>query len=303
MAIFSSSRQQCLLCNKKASELTQAPMYYYCTSCELAWLKKLPKAEYSEGYYTPKSGLVRRLFSPIQSFFYWLRTWYANRKNVGLWIDVGAGDGGYLTSVTAKRRIGVEISKAARDIMQKKGLETLTDQEFLKNRSLKADAISFWHVLEHVDNPIEYLKAAKRHLKPGGIIICGVPNIDSFEFKLFGLKWFHLVPQYHFWHFTPASFSELLKRSGFTVRSIDYLSPEHHLAGVLQSLLNVSSKNQNTLQKLIKRGEGSSHLPIPDIFWSVFWITAGVPVVILFWLINALAKKSGTIVVASVQSL
>lgn len=294
-----NSFSKCPLCKKKPyPDFFRLKSYWYCKACNLLWLKEFPKTDYGDMYYKGKSSLAQKLFIPIASFFHAIRRFYAGGGGKNLWVDVGAGEGGFLKTVRAKKRIGVEVSKSARKMIVKNGLDTLSDQEFLKTKKLRADVISFWHVLEHVENPWDYLNSAKKNLSKKGKIIIGVPNIDSFEFELTREYWFHLQPQFHLWHFSPRSIKKLLKQTGFKIESIDYWSIEHHLTGVLQSLINKSSQSkENVLHKLVKRGTGTSVLKGKDIFWSLFWLILGLPIVFLFWFFGALAHKSGTVVI------
>ncbi len=289
----------CPICkNTNLSSLRVAKDYYLCPNCQLVWLKKFPKATYRKDYYQGKSTLFSALFAPIAFLFHKIRESYLNKNNVNLWIDMGAGAGEFLKIVSAKEKIGVEISSAGRQLMEENNLKTLTPLQFLGSKNLSAEVISFWHVLEHVEKPWEYLRAAKKNLREGGAIVIGVPNIDSLEFKFFGKDWFHLAPEYHLWHFSPKSINLMLENEGFKVSSINFWSPEHTIAGLLQSFINKTSGTDAVLHKLIKRS-GSSKLPVRGLVWSLFWLTAGLPVILLFWIIEVLLKRSGTIVITA----
>lgn len=295
----------CPLCKKKPNnDFFGLSSYWYCKYCDLGWIKNFKQAEYDESYYKGKSSLAQKIFVPLANFFYSIRSSYAGNKRVSTWVDVGAGEGGFLSTVKAKKRIGVEVSKSGREMMKSFGLETLSDRQFLRAGNLDADVISFWHMLEHVPNPWTYLKAAKRNLRKDGKIIIGIPNIDSFEFRLTGQYWFHLQPEFHYWHFSTNSFKKLLEQNGFRIKEIDSWSIEHHPTGVLQSFINKSSNSkENILHKLIKRGTETKGMHPKDLFWAGFWTTVGLPVILLFWFVGAILKKSGTIVVvASVKN-
>ncbi len=291
----------CPICqNRPSADFFGLSSYFYCKKCELAWKKNFPKTVYDETYYKGKSSLASVLFQPIAGFFYAIRRNYAGNGKAQTWIDVGAGEGGFLKTIKAGRRIGIEISSSGREMMREKGIEALSEKQFLKKNKLSADVISFWQVLEHVENPWDYLKAAKRNLKKGGKIVIGVPNFQSLEFYMTREYWFHLQPQFHLWHFSPRSLKMLLANTGFTIKSRDYWAIEHHLTGVLQSLINRTAKSkENVLHRIIKRQQGSSGIRFGDLFWSFFFLTIGSPVVFLFWVLGALLGKSGTMVVVA----
>lgn len=288
----------CPLCRKTPeNHFFGLQSYYYCKNCSIAWQKNFSEPSYKEKYYKGSSGIVSILFFPIIRLFYLIRRGYVKNKNIGLWVDVGAGDGEFLRCVKAKQKIGVEISASGRKKMGEIGLKTQTDQEFLKVSGLNADVISFWHVLEHTQNPWMYLRSACRNLAKGGKIVIGVPNFDSFEFKLFKRYWFHLDPKHHFWHFSSKSIKKILENEEITIKKIDYWSFEHHLTGVLQSFINKTSDSANVLHHLLKRGEYHGSFRLKDAVWCVFWLTLGFPVVIGFWIAGSILGKSGAIII------
>jgi 2-polyprenyl-3-methyl-5-hydroxy-6-metoxy-1,4-benzoquinol methylase len=290
----------CPLCKKVTkSELAGLSDYWMCKSCSLGWIKSAPKATYEANYYNSGSTLLSTLFIPVEQFFYKIRESYVGYAQKSLWIDVGAGDGGFLRSVHAKRKIGVETSQAGIEIMKSSGLKTMTDKQFLKTENLDATIISFWHMLEHVESPLDYLQAAQRNLDKSGKIIIGIPNFKSFEFSVFGKYWFHLVPQFHISHFSPKSIKKILNAADLKVERIDYWSIEHHLSGVLQSFINKSTHSDSILHKLIKRKQDLFALTMRQILSILFWCTLGLPIVIIFWIFGAIFQRSGTIVIVA----
>lgn len=312
--IESKISMTCPLCRGKAQDwFIQRPsyfrqktkfLYWYCKDCNLSWIKKVPKIEYDQSYYKAKSSFVNKLFTPIALTFYFIRRGYIGNKNkIGTYIDVGAGAGEFLKVVKADTRIGVEVSSSGRELMKKAGLKTMTNKEFLKSTSFNADVISFWNILEHVKNPWDYLKAGRRNLAKNGEIIIGIPNLDSLDLKVTRDYWFHLQPLFHIWHFSPKALKVLLKKTGFNVKTIDYWAIEHHLTGTLQSFINRSANSrENVLHKLIKRSAGGGRFQGKDVIWSLFWLTIGLPIVIIFWIIASVAGKSGTMVVVAKPS-
>lgn len=293
-------KKKCWICgNDGLSELKSLTDYYYCQGCIVLRIKKIPKVPYGESYYRGSFSVASFLFTPISYIFYQIRNNYIHLNSINCWIDVGAGEGGYLKTVRAKRKIGVEISKAGRNIMESLDLETLSDKQFLSAKKLNANIISFWHVLEHVENPWDYLKAANKNLLSGGRLIIGIPNVDSLEFNIFGKSWFHLAPRYHIWHYSPKSITKLVEQCGFKIRSTDYWAVEHHLSGIAQSFLNKSTNTSNILHKLIKRGTERVSISFSTMIWLLFWFTFGVPIIIFLWIMQSLLKKSGAIVLVA----
>lgn len=290
----------CPICkNRKIKIISDITKYYFCHSCLSARLASTPKIRYDDDYYEGKSSLAARLFVPISNAFYKIRQAYIGNVQVGTWVDVGAGKGEFLKMVRAKRRIGVEVSNAGRKIMGKNNLETMLPGEFLKRKNIRAGVVSFWHVLEHIEKPWIYLSAARNNLNKNGKIVIGAPNINSLEYKLFGTSWFHFQPLYHLWHFSPKSMTLLLNRAGFKVDKVDYCSIEHQPAGILQSFINVTSGSDNMLHKLVKRGTDKTSFSFKDFCLSFFWLTFGLPAVMIFWFLEIIVGKPGTFVIVA----
>ena len=95
-------------------------------------------------------------------------------------LDIGSGTGFFLKRAKERGWIvnGVEPNKIAAKYSEKMGVPVIPD--FFHNvnikNSEKYDAINLTQVLEHVYNPIEFLKKCHRLLKSGGIIVIEAPN-------------------------------------------------------------------------------------------------------------------------------
>lgn len=270
--------------------------YWYCHTCLLGWMKKAPKTTYEQTYYVSGSSLLSRLFQPVMAWFYRHRVSCVGKDIKKRWVDVGAGEGGFLLTVPAREKIGIEISKSGREIMEDHGLKTMTNAQFLKAKNLRADVISFWQVLEHVDEPKKYLEAAVRNLAPKGKIVVAVPNIDSLEFPIFQKRWFHLAPRFHLWFFSPRSLALFGKDVGLRVEKVDYFAIEHHLTGLIQSCLNKTTGSEDLLHKLVKRRQNLSEVTPSQTLWIIFWCTFGLPLILLWWIYASLRRKPGTFV-------
>jgi 2-polyprenyl-3-methyl-5-hydroxy-6-metoxy-1,4-benzoquinol methylase len=292
----------CPICHKNVMDSMHGlSEYWYCSYCALGRIKEIPKTSYREDYYVSGSSLLSKVFTPIGRTFFMIRNGYVGLDKKKIWIDVGAGEGAYVETVNADKKIGVEISQSGRKVMKKKGVTVLSNDEFLKTKNIHADVISFWHVLEHVDTPEKYIQAAVRNLADKGKVIIAVPNIDCLEFRFFRRSWFHLAPQYHVWFFSPQSLEKMVTKYGLTIEKKDYWAIEHHLTGLLQSFINYTTHTDNTLHKLIRRKQDLHRIKPSHMLWIIFWCTLGLPIVLLVWIISTLLGKPGTFVMVAVK--
>ena len=78
------------------------------------------------------------------------------------------------------------------------------------------DVVTVWDVLEHVGDPMGFLRECHRVLKPGGLIVVNCPDIGSWIARLMGRRWLMLVST-HLYYFTRRTLGELLRGAGFEV--------------------------------------------------------------------------------------
>ncbi len=255
----------CPLCkNKKSKFVCEIEGYEFrkCFICGLVFLKNVPTREFFKKFYSysDTKGFNKQIkrINPLLSIFlnnqlllklvkYWgelvNRNWESSvlsLKESGRILDVGCGPAVLLGRL--KKRgwdvYGLEVGdKLVAEASQKIGRERVINGELPKvHKKLrgKFDVVSFWHVLEHIDNFQENLMAAKKILKRGGYLIIEVPHSDSLNFKLFGNSWTFLMPPQHLHFWNRNALKRLLERNIFTINKIVY---PNYFAFVLSSSL------------------------------------------------------------------
>ena len=76
------------------------------------------------------------------------------------------------------------------------------------------DAITMFHVIEHLDSPRAALVRAHELLRPGGIVMIETPTVDSVLFRVAPGRWRQLIPD-HYYFFSRATLERLLSDCGF----------------------------------------------------------------------------------------
>jgi SAM-dependent methyltransferase len=255
------------------------------------------------GAYGPGAPRLARAAAPVLGAFDRRRLRLLRRAAAppAALLDAGAGRGRF---VAAARVAGYEASgleptargaDAALEVygvtLQRAGIEDAAVGE----RS--QDAVSLWHVLEHVDDPGRALDVVAGWLRPGGALLVGVPNLASAQARLGGARWFHLDLPRHRTHFTPAGLRALLDAHGFDVVSEHHVLAEHNPFGMWQSLVNRLTRRPSYLFHLLKRNAPARS---PDLLVSLLALPLA-PFAALAELIAGLARRGGTIAVVATR--
>lgn len=94
-------------------------------------------------------------------------------------VDVGCGDGVFLSLVGGTRKRGLELNPDAVRRARERGLDVREGLlPVLADGS--AEYLTMFQVLEHVERPVEVLAETARVLRPGGRLMVAVPNNDAF---------------------------------------------------------------------------------------------------------------------------
>lgn len=108
---------------------------------------------------------------------------YTQNKSV-LDISCGEGYGSAMMATSAKSVVGVDLLKdvvneASKKYAEHKNLSFIQSDcvDYLKNNTFQYDVIISFETIEHINNYVEFLKYAKKRLKPGGIMVISTPNI------------------------------------------------------------------------------------------------------------------------------
>lgn len=113
----------------------------------------------------------------------------------GRLLDVGCGDGAFVQMAVEKgfESEGLELNSSAVAHAQAKGLKVwarMPEAHAERIEFTPYDVVSSFQVLEHVHEPMTFLKSLITMIKPGGRLVIGVPNCDGWAGATGGvLQW------------------------------------------------------------------------------------------------------------------
>lgn len=170
-------------CEPRLVEIYQEYRLFHCPLCNVVFSDPMqnPGGEYYQAY---EGSELRKVFPESISWSH--REFLLDLPaREGRLLDVGCGTGYFLSIV---RQLGYEVTgidfdKDAIDTGRRRyGLENiypLSIEDAHRALQRRYDVVTFFEVLEHVDDPPRFLDHINALLKPGGYIVLSVPNRET----------------------------------------------------------------------------------------------------------------------------
>jgi 2-polyprenyl-3-methyl-5-hydroxy-6-metoxy-1,4-benzoquinol methylase len=238
---------------------------FYCDICAAGITVPFPSQKdlsnlYSGGYRTTSG---KRFNAFIEWFIYLFRSrrkrLIEKQRKRGRILDIGCGRGVFLSLMKKNGWdvAGTEFNEeTASYAASAYGIRVMTgdasDWEFADT---SFDVITINHVLEHINEPVATVRACRRLLRKGGLLVVAVPNLDSLQAAAGHNVWFHLDIPGHLYHFTEKGLIHLLKENAFHISKVRRFDLEYGPFGWLQTLLNRSGIRENFLYDILKKSE------------------------------------------------
>ena len=195
---------------------------YHCQVCDLMFWYPMEGTD-PEWYEVP---LDLTPFRPVQ-LAYWGQSQFLKDMPAqgGRLLDIRCGMGDFLFcaqkadySVT-----GIDFSPKFIDIARQRfGFEelySLTLDEFVAEKPQnRYDVITFFDVLEHLDDISGFLQSVKGLLNPWGHVACRVPNRERWRFQSPSEEWDY--PPKHFTRWNCDALTALFDNHGFSISAI-----------------------------------------------------------------------------------
>lgn len=220
-----------------------------CEGCGLVYTNPKPTAEENEAFYKGKYwGAYKNESQPDEKFF--RRRLPKIRSMLGLAkpflkdgmkvLEIGSGVGALLSQIKANAGenstlIGIEPhSGHSAFAREQKGLDVRTGlfEEFIDElEDGTFDLVVMNHVLEHTISPTATLQNIHKLLKPGGVYLVEVPNV-----QYPGSRISHYFHPAHHYAFSPNTLKHLAIKTGFNpvrVEELDGDLPHTRLNGTL----------------------------------------------------------------------
>ena len=202
-----------------------------CTQCSFRFTNPRPTNDNLPEFYKSinyishsdtKKGFVSQVYHLVRKYTLnqKLKLLKANVA-VGNLLDYGCGTGMFLKQANAKgwNSFGTEPDEGARELSNSNKKLAFGNKQELNafDPLITFNAITLWHVLEHVTDLPETLNFFKQKLNQNGALIIAVPNYNSYDAKHYKAHWAAYDLPRHLYHFEAKTISQLLAKYGFAL--------------------------------------------------------------------------------------
>mgnify|MGYP003583477135 FL=1 len=205
-----------------------------CQQCTLRFTQDVPKQSHIGVYYQSDNyishsdtneGLISKLYKAVRKIT--LKTKLnivetnVSSKSGHAILDIGSGTGAFLNTMKQAdwSVVGLEPDAGARaNALKLYNLTAQAPEQLFLLPSNTFDAITMWHVLEHVEQLQEYIAQCYELLTPGGTLFIAVPNYTSSDARKYQSYWAAYDVPRHLYHFSPNAIKTLVEKHGFYVK-------------------------------------------------------------------------------------
>jgi len=229
----------------------------HCRNCQVRFTQNAPSETSIGTYYKSEDyishtdtskGLINRIYRIVRNYSINQKKDLVE-KSTGLkkgnLLDVGSGTGHFAAAMQKAgwNVTGLEPDEGARAVAGKEhSLDLFPSSELFSLPEKKFDAITLWHVLEHVHDLKKYIQTFKRLLTDNGKIFIAVPNYTSYDAERYREYWAAYDVPRHLYHFTPNAMKLLMKEFDLKISEIKPMWFDSFYV----SLLSSKYKNGNT---------------------------------------------------------
>jgi 2-polyprenyl-3-methyl-5-hydroxy-6-metoxy-1,4-benzoquinol methylase len=198
---------------------------WHCNNCTARFTQDVPEqnaigAFYQSDNYISHSDTQKGF---INTLYHLVRKHTLNKKkqlvtgavgiSKGEILDIGCGTGAFLNTMKLGgwNITGLEPDESARKkAVELYGIQPHLPEKLFQLQASAYNAITMWHVLEHVHDLHDYIKQLAVLLSPNGKIFIAVPNYTSKDAAVYEAYWAAYDVPRHLYHFSPEAMEHLL---------------------------------------------------------------------------------------------
>jgi SAM-dependent methyltransferase len=199
--------------------------YVRCGGCDLVRRDPLPtlteQAALHEDYLPPTPELRRRFDLMSREVWARARETLVRRHGNGRVLDIGCGHGAFLSNMRSAgwEVLGLDVCPVGLAAARQRGIPVRhATVEELVGKDDRFDAVSAFYVIEHLADPLGFLKACREVLRPGGTLYLRFPETTPLKNLLarFGIENRLYDAPFHALDFSPRAITAALTAAGLS---------------------------------------------------------------------------------------
>lgn len=228
---------------------------WQCATCTLRFTQDIPTAETIGPYYKSEEyishtntskGLINRLYHMVRQVTLRNKRRLIETKTPGgrgQLLDVGSGTGAFagVMKKAGWKTTGLEPDPEAREVAKMDYQIELEDMDRFHQLAPGFNAITLWHVLEHVHDLHPYIQRLRDLLASDGRIFIAVPNYTSLDATKYERSWAAYDVPRHLYHFSPGSIRALMQANGLQVKEYKPMWFDSFYISLLSSKIKTGS--------------------------------------------------------------
>jgi SAM-dependent methyltransferase len=282
----------CMLCNSRANEILLRGVRYgprlqvrRCRRCGLVFLWPRPNREDLDEYYLgayrgdyDETPVAERHRGDLDEAYLRVRRLRQFLQSNMRLLEIGCGSGAFLDAVRPYVReiVGVEPDEASRQWIKKVlGVPVKERTDGVVREKKVFDLLVLFHALEHIPDPIDFLKSLRPLLKRDAKLVLEVPNVSDALLSIYQIPAYNrfYYQKAHLYYFSKDTLARVLYEAGFsaTINGIQRYDLSNHIQWMLtgkpggQGYYNnlfPASANASYADALIQAGRS-------DTLWAV----------------------------------
>jgi 2-polyprenyl-3-methyl-5-hydroxy-6-metoxy-1,4-benzoquinol methylase len=290
----------CGLCGNTASSLVQRGIRYdagtevrQCAACGLVYLWPRPSQEeldtyYAEGYREEydDGAMAERHTADTDEAGSRARRLRSLMQEAASLLEVGCGSGAFLEAVRPHVRqvAGIEPEGTSRRWLgQELGLQVSESLSDVETRGETYDVVVLFHVLEHIPDPVGFLKRLSTVLNPSGRLVIEVPNVDDALVSVYQIAAYRefYYQKAHLYYFSAATLEKVLAEAGLggAAQGVQRYDLGNHLTWMMKGEPGGQGAYAKMLGNAVQAAyadalAGSGH---SDTIWAEAWKAGASP--------------------------
>jgi SAM-dependent methyltransferase len=216
-------------------------------------------------------------------------------------LDIGCGNGRFLhmlhqqgdVEVYGTELPGGSAERAARYKEINLQLKPFEDAVFT---DVRFDAVTLFHVFEHLPKPAAALEKIAGITSDGALLILSFPNIRSMQARMLKQHWLHLDPPRHLFFPDHHQLVIHMQTLGFKLVKRQFFSPEQNPMGAVQGILNTACNHRDLLFERMKGNRNyASQVSSATLFFHKLFFLIHMPLFMLADIVESAFASGATV--------